>query len=110
MIPAISPMEYKRLRSFPHAYYADAFKNLGNVLTAIYSEYGFDLYDFRDIAALGGSDAEMIGEKHASEKMSLRMFIQMAKQNKKLGAYADIPSLTGKLSAATSTYYVFGLQ
>lgn len=110
MIPAIAPMEYERLRSFPHAYYAEAFRNLGNILTVIYREYGFDLYDFRDITEFGSSDAEMIDPKHASEKMSMRMFIHMAKQNKKLGAYANIPYLMEKLISATSTFEVFGLR
>ena len=98
------------MSAFPNAYYADTFRTLGKTLAAIYREYGFDFYDFRDITAFGGSDAEMVDQKHASEKMTLRMFIQMAQQNKKLGGYADIPYLTEKLGSATSTYEVFGLQ
>ena len=109
-IPPLSHAEYERLRAFPDASYAYAFNNLGPVLKNLYKEYGYDFYDFTDIATFGGSDSEMVEAKHGSEKIYLRMFIQMAEKNKSLGVLVDTSFLKKKLSQATSTYEVFGLS
>lgn len=49
-------------------------QTLAPTLSATYREYGFDFYDFSDIASLGGADVEMIDAKHGGEKMYLRLF------------------------------------
>ena len=108
-IPPLSQAEYERLKAFPDAPYAYAFKNLGSVLSGIYREYGFDFYDFTDITSFGGSDIEMVESKHGSEKIYLRMFIKMAERNKQLGALVDTRYLTKKLHSAESNLVVFPL-
>lgn len=108
-IPPMSHAEYERLQAFPNAPYAYAFKNLGRVLADLYREFGYDLYDFSDIAVFGGSDAEMVESKHGSEKLYLRLFIKMAEKNKSLGSLVDTVYLTNKLMNAKSAYEVFPL-
>lgn len=108
-IPPLSHAQYERLKEFPNAPYAYAFKNLGPVLTNLYKEYGYDFYDFTDITAFGGSDSEMVESKHGSEKLYLRMFIKMAQINKQLGALVDTRYLTKRLQSAESNLVVFPL-
>ncbi len=108
-LPPLSHAVYERLQAFPEASYAYAFHNLGRVLTEVYREYGYDFYDFSDIESFGGSDREMVESKHGSEKIYLRLFIQMAHMNKPLGALVDIPSLTHKLMKTKSDFEVFTL-
>jgi hypothetical protein len=108
-IPPISHAEYQRLKAFPNAPYAYAFKNLPSVLAGIYAEYGYDFYNFGDVSSFGGSDSEMVEAKHGSEKVYLRLFIKMAQMNKALAPLVNIPMLKQKLNETKSNYEVFPL-
>ncbi len=108
-LPPIAPTEYDRIQAFPDASYAEVVKTLAPTLSTTYREYGFDFYDFSDVASIGGSDLEMIDAKHGGEKMYLRLFLKIA-ESKPLQPFVDISVLTKKLTSATSTYYVFGLK
>ena len=109
-IPPISHAEYERLKTFPNAPYAYAFKNLASTLTHIYAEYGYDFYDFGDVVAFGGSDAEMVEAKHGSEKVYLRLFIKMVEKSSSLKALVDVGDLKKKLQETKSNYEVFPLS
>lgn len=87
-----------------------AFDRLAPTLATVYKEYGFDYYDFSDIATFGSSDAEMVEVQHGGEKMYLRIFIHMAEYTPSLGQLVDLSYLKKKLASASSTYYVFGIE
>lgn len=109
-LPPIAHEEYQALENHSDATYAYAFRNLGPTLAAIYKEYGFDFYDFSDISSFGSADNEMVEAKHGSEKMYLRMFINMAERSTPLTPLTDIHFLKATLANATSTYYAFGVD
>lgn len=109
-LPPLAHAVYVDMQQHPHAIYADSFINLASTLKSTYKEYGFDFYDFRDIATFGSSDDEMIEAKHGGEKMYLRLFIAMAKKSPSLQPLVDVSYLEKRLQTATSSYIVFGLQ
>jgi hypothetical protein len=109
-IPPVPHAVYERMKEFPTASYQYALKNLGPTLTALYASYRFDFYDFSDSAAYGGSDNEMVEGKHGGEKLYLRLFLQMANHSTSLAPLVDKTYLTTRLTHATSTYHVFGLE
>jgi hypothetical protein len=108
-IPPLAPSTYTALKNHPEASYATSFNTLGPILSDLYKEYGYDFYDFTNIASIGGTDAEMVESKHGSEKMYLRMFITMGERSSALRPYIDMPFLRRTLSHATSSYSVFPL-
>ena len=108
-LPPIAPSEYVRIQSYPAASYARTISTLGPTLSHEFTTYGFDFYDFSNIAKIGGSDTEMMDSKHGGEKMYLQMFIEIAKTSKSLQPFVDLPHIEQKLSEATSSYVVFGL-
>jgi hypothetical protein len=105
----IAPKEFTQIKAHPHATYANTLAQLSPTLTAAFQEQGFNFFDFSDSSTLGSTDHEMVDSKHGSEKLYLRMMIEMAKHDEKLQPLTNIPYLTNKLSQATSTYVVFGL-
>ena len=61
-------------------------------LKALFEQYHFAYFDFSNAAALGATDDEMIDEGHASELLSLKMYIRMLE---------DLPEVLGKYSDLT---------
>ncbi len=108
-LPPIAHEEYVRIQSFPNASYSYARTYLAPTLEGIYREFGFDFYDFSDIAQLSSSDAEMIDQKHGSEKLYARISLHMASKSAVLSSYIDQPSLSIRLRNATSSLVLFGL-
>lgn len=79
---------------------------LGTTLQSIFPKYGYQLYDFSDLAVTGASDKEMIDGLHTSEKASLRIFIRMSLKNKTLRKYVDVGNLKKELNASNNYYSV----
>jgi hypothetical protein len=78
-------------------------------LSPVFSEAGFAFFDFSDLAVVGASDAEAFDTFHVSEKAYLRIFLQMAAQERSLReALADVGELKARLAASRSDAYVFG--
>jgi hypothetical protein len=78
------------------------------LVPVIFNKFGFDFFDFSDLSQLGASDEEMIDSQHVGEKASLRLFITMALQNKKLLSYSnDSKFLIEKLFASRNPLAVF---
>ena len=108
-IPPIPHEVYQKMSTFPTATYRTPLETLAPTLKALYTSYGFDFFDFSDIAAYGSSDQEMVDPYHGSEKTYLRLFIQMAKQDTVLAPLVDVQDLQQRLDQSTSPYVVFGV-
>ena len=108
-IPPMPHAVYAEMQKHPNASYAEAFRELPGVLKEMYAKYGFDFYDFLDPASFGGSDNEMVNASHGSEKMYLKLFIQIAQESPALGPFVDLDYLKESLSKAKNDYEVFPL-
>lgn len=98
---------YQELRQMKKKY-EHIFK-LGSGLQPIFNQFGFNLYDFSNIAAANLADKEMLDEVHASEKASLRLFLIMQSSEPKLWPYIDPPYLKKRLNqAAPNNLFIFG--
>ncbi len=74
-------------------------------LKPIFKEFGYGIYDFSDLAELGASDAETIGDDsgfHASEVAYLRIFIRLMQEEPHLRRFADVSELSQMLNSAAS--------
>ncbi len=109
-LPPMPRALYEAMQARPEAVFAQSFRTLPATLRDIYAEYGFDFYNFENPAAFGGSDREMVNTTHGSEKMYLRLFIEMAEQSPALRPFVDVPSLRTTLEQTAGDYEVFPLR
>jgi hypothetical protein len=80
-------------------------------LAPLFDNHGFAFSDFTDGASLGATDADFIDGWHASERMNLRLYTEMARALPDvLGIYSDVERLEATNASATDTFNVFGNQ
>ncbi len=79
-----------------------AMKELGNwdyiwdaaaLLPKVFDTYGFEFYDYSDVAFLGCTDKFFLDAFHGSDTAYLRMFIDMIEAGSHLGELCDLDSL-----------------
>jgi hypothetical protein len=103
------------LPPFPHKIYAAMqsssrytyLDGLAERMRPIFERYGFDLFDFSDLASVGASDEETYDGYHGSEKAYLRMFLKMIENNAVLKTVTDQTYLKGRLEQSRNPYTVF---
>jgi hypothetical protein len=109
-LPPMPHAMYEAMQARPTAAFAESFRTLSGRLKDIHGAYGFDFYNFEDPHAYGGSDDEMVNATHGSEKMYLRLFIEMAEHSRPLSAFVDVPALKATLGRTKGDYEVFPLR
>ena len=99
-MPPYAPSVYDKLK-VRRENYGYIFK-LEPILNPLFEKYGFHLFNFSDASVVGSSDEEMIDGIHGSEKIDLRLLIEMAKTETVLSSYMDIDYLKKKLEMTRS--------
>ena len=79
---------------------------LESILKPLLSRYGFDFYNFSDLASLGVSDDQAIDGLHMSERAYLHLLIEILKKNEPLRQYAYPDRLKKLLKDSNSLYAV----
>lgn len=80
-------------------------------LQALFERYGFAYFDFTDVSALDVTDENMIDAWHYSERVALKMYIEMLEALPDvLGRYSDLAYLRTISQEAQHPYQVFGLR
>ncbi len=87
-------------------------QKLNPLLVELFARYGGRFIDtYEDGAALGGSDDDFYDGWHASERLTLRMYIDFLKQMPDVfGPYSDLAFLQQTDADARDTFDVFGDQ
>jgi hypothetical protein len=62
-------------------------------LAPIFASYGFEFYDFSDLASVGASDIETYDGFHASESAHARMLLTMGLRKSRIREYTDLARL-----------------
>ena len=75
-------------------------------LNALFVKFGFEFHDFGDTTALGGAANEMLDLTHGSEKVYLRLMIQMAEKSPVLKKYLDNKKLAKLLVESKDNHEV----
>jgi hypothetical protein len=104
-LPPYAHSVYERMMEMGNKYAYIA--SLPVTLQPFFDINEFALYDFSDLAEFGADDAETIDGFHGSEKAYLRLFINMAQDNKILQEYVDTDYLKEKLNTTQNPHYVF---
>ena len=105
-LPPYPHVVYEKMISMPEYGYLS---QLAPRLKPLFQSYGFDFYDFSDMAWLGASDHETLDGLHGSEKAYLRLFIAMAESSPVLKKYSrDLSFLRDTLHHTPGDYDVFG--
>ena len=105
-LPPYPHVVYEKMISMPEYRYLS---QLAPRLSPLFRDYGFDFYDFSDMARFGASDRETLDGLHGSEKAYLRVFIVMAESSRVLQNYSrDLSSLKNILRHTVGDYDVFG--
>ena len=81
--------------------------NLKKYLSPVFKQYNYNFFDFTNMSFFGAPKEEIIDGLHASEKAYLRLFIEMAENDDKLGDLVDIGYLKNKLKDEKGNYDVF---
>ncbi len=95
--------------------YAELKKNGGyqyifemdKALKPIFENYNYSFFDYTDMISFGAPREEIIDGIHASEKAYLRLFIDMAEKDDRLGELVDIEFLKKRLKTENGNYNVF---
>jgi len=99
---------YRKMLSVPDAY-AKMVTQLPATLTNIFAAYGDQFYDYSDDSVIGAGQNEYVDPFHGTDKLSLRVLIDIAKKQKKqIGQYVDIIGLE-KLLVANSKNHLTDL-
>jgi len=83
-------------------------RHLGDYLKPVFSTYNYPLQDYTELKSLSMNDSEMLDALHCSEKMSLRIWLDLGKKDPDLLQYADIPFLKKSLDENKYKFEVFG--
>ena len=81
-----------------YAYMVD----LPSTLQPLFDRYGFEFFDFSDIARVGSPDDETLDGFHGSEVAYLRLTLKMAETSRILGDYVDADQLEKMLNGIHS--------
>lgn len=108
VLPSYMPSLYQQMIAGGQHAYIEA---LPERLRPLFDRRGFALFDFSDGAALGASDGDFIDGWHASERMNLRLYTEIARAlPERLGSYSDLAALEAIDASAVDTFDVFGNQ
>lgn len=80
----------------------DYIQKLEPALRPIFTQHGFELYDFTDSAVLQAPDSEAIDGFHGTERTYIRLLHAMLRQGSILNAYASLPELQKLLETTTA--------
>lgn len=103
-LPPYMPTLWAEYGSDPRNSYLSATRD---TLQALFKDYDFPLFDFSDATVLGASDEDFFDGWHASERVTLQMLIEMARQVPVLQTYSDPDALQAIHDSATDTFRVF---
>lgn len=91
-----------------HTEHFPYFFKLNEQLNRVFRENGFRIYDFTVPENYGSNDKEMIDAFHASEKSSLKLYLQLLRKDTYLNQFSDSTFLKIKLDSADGNFDVFG--
>lgn len=103
-LPPFAHAVYARMHGSPHYRYLD---RLAPTIGPLFASRGFTFVDCSDLAALGGSDDEIIDGFHASEVAYARLLLRLAREDAALRVYVDTDRLQGMLARAKNPLEVF---
>ncbi len=103
-IPPYAHLIYEKLKEDPKFKYL--FEVEGKT-RPIFDKYGFELYNFSDMASFGGKDPEAFDGVHVAEKAFARFFMVMAKKSPVLGKLTDPGRLQKLIDTAPDDYQIF---
>lgn len=103
-LPPYMPTLWGEYGSDPRNSYLSATRD---TLQMLFSEHGFPLFDYSDASVLGATDEDFFDGWHASERVTLQMVIDMARQVPALQVYSDPDALQHIHDSAADTFRVF---
>lgn len=107
-LPSFMPALHQEMVAGGQHQYVEA---LPHHLEPLFQSHGFAFFDFTDGAALHATDGDFIDGWHASERINLRLYTEMARALPDvLGAYSDMEWLAATDASASDTFNVFGNQ
>ena len=104
------PDKYQEIIRLDDVYKERALQ-LPKTVKKVFSDYGFDFYNFSDISILGldKNNTEFVDSVHGTDKLYLRMTIYMAERNKQLLKYVDISKDRKLLENTKNDFLEFSL-
>ena len=81
--------------------------NLKNEISPIFAKYGQEFYDYSDVRRLGASDREFFDALHGSEKVSLRILLDMMDKGSVIGSFCDRAYLNALLRNSKEDLFIF---
>ena len=104
-LPPFMPTLYQQMIEGGHHSYV---QQLPARLQALFEQRRGSFFDFSDSRTLGASDTDFFDGWHASERIYLRLYIQMLEALPNLlGSYSDLVFLEAADANATDTFNVF---
>jgi len=104
-LPPFAHVVYERLQEYGEKY--DYMWKLEQSLKPLFEAYGFEFYDFSDLAGLGASDYETFDGFHITEKAYLRLCLAIAGESQRLASYIDVLLQKKRLDATRGDLTVF---
>ena len=104
-LPPFAHEVYARIMNLGDRY--GYFRDLRSVLPAMFERYGYALFDFSDLQAVGASDLETIDGFHASERAYLRVLLEMQERDSVLRRYVADPAALRVRLRTSGPYNVF---
>ncbi len=74
---------------------------------AVFSEFGFPLFDFSSMSRCGASDSEVFDGFHAGEKTYWRIIERMARGDEVLAPYVDVSRVRNFLEQSENPFYIY---
>jgi len=91
--------------------YTERALQLPKTVGKVFSDYGFDFYNFSDISVLGldKNNTEFADSTHGTDKLFLRITMHMAERNKQLQKYVDLSKVQELLQNTKNDFLEFSL-
>lgn len=103
-VTPLSPRTFAVLRdSSQHRYLA----TLASALGRVSSEHGYRLRSYLDPSILVAAESDFIDGWHGSERLMLRLYIDLVRDNSSLGEFSDLGELLERSRAAAHPFKVF---
>lgn len=104
MLPPYMPSLWERMIvSENHTYIPQAQVQLAD----IFAEYDFPLFDYSNGADAGATDEDFFDGWHASERIALQVYLNIAQELSELQPYSDLDTLQEIVDTAPDTFRVF---
>ena len=105
-LPPFAHRVYEHMLSMGDRY--QYLRQLPDTLGEVFTQHGFPLFDFGDLARLGASDEETVDGFHGSEKAYHRAVILMAEKDPELRSYVEnLDYLRDRLERPEGHHLVF---